>query len=95
MFSPHRMPFKIENIRTETWHRIIEELKASGFELTYEYDGMDAGIDYNRYDLLNRADNELIIFEWDNWLEGEIKALPARLEALSEKYQLSKPVKND
>lgn len=82
------MAYKIENINTETWHRIIDDLKASGFEEIYQYDGMDAGIDYSRYDLMNRAANELVIFEWDNWTEGEIKAAPPRLEALREKYRL-------
>ena len=82
------MPYKIENIKTETWHQIIDDLKASGFEEIYQYGGMDAGIDYNRYDLLNRADNELIIFEWDNWAEGEVSATRSRLAALREKYQL-------
>lgn len=86
------MPYKIESIKTETWRQIIEDLKASGFEEIYQYGGMDVGIDYNRCDLVNRADDELIIFEWDNWMEGEIKALPPRLEALREKYRLSKPV---
>jgi hypothetical protein len=86
------MPYKIEHIKTETWHRIIKDLKAAGFKETYQYDGIDAGIDYNRYDLTNQADNEQIVFEWDNWMEGEIKAIPSRLEALCEKYQLSKPV---
>lgn len=86
------MPYKIENIQTEMWHQIIEDLKAAGFEEIYQYGGMDAGIDYNRYDLKNQADDELIVFEWDNWSEGEIKATPSRLEALREKYQLSEPV---
>lgn len=86
------MPYKIENIRTETWRRIIEDLKASGFEEIYRYGGADAGIDYNRYNLMNQADGELVIFEWDNWMEGEIKAVPSRLEALREKYQLSELV---
>lgn len=83
---------KIENIKTEIWHQIREDLKASGFEEIYRYDGMDAGIDYNRYDLMHQSDNELIIFEWDNWMEGEIKANGSRLEMLREKYQLSEPV---
>jgi hypothetical protein len=82
------MPYKIENIKTETWHRVIEDLKAEGFRETYCYGGMDAGIDYGRYDLLSRAGDELIVFEWDNWSEGEIRAAPSRLEALREKYQL-------
>lgn len=86
------MRYKIEDIKTETWHQIIEDLKVLGFREIYQYGGMDAGIDYSRYDLMNEADDELIIFEWYNWTEGEIKATPSRLEALREKYQLSGPV---
>lgn len=82
------MPYKIEGIKTEIWHRIIEDLKGLGFKEIYQYDGMDAGLDYNRYDLMNQADNELVVFEWDNWMEGEIKAMPSRLAALREKYAL-------
>lgn len=86
------MAYKIENIGTETWHRIIDDLKALGFKEIYVYDGADAGIDYSRYDLMNQTGGELIIFEWDNWAEGEIKAAPSRLESLREKYQLPRPV---
>lgn len=86
------MPYKIENIETETWHQIMDDLKASGFKEIYRYGGMDAGIDYGRYDLMNQADNELVVFEWDNWTEGEVTAAPSRLESLREKYRLSKLV---
>lgn len=86
------MPYKLQNISTETWHRIMEDLRAEGFEEVYFYGGMDAGIDYSRYDLRAPAGGGLIIFEWDNWAEGEIKADPSLLEALSEKYQLPAPV---
>ena len=83
------MPYKIENIKTETWHQIIRDLAAAGFHEIYRYDGMDAGIDYNRYDLVNGDEGEAVVFEWDNWMEGEIKATASRLEAIREKYQLS------
>ncbi len=86
------MPYKLENLDTETWHRIMRDLLAAGFQEVYRYAGMDAGIDFSRYDLINQSDGELVIFEWDNWAEGEIRAAPARLESLREKYQLSEPV---
>lgn len=89
------MSYRIENIRTETWHRIMADLRAAGFQETYLYGGMDAGLDYGRYDLMNPADGELIVFEWDNWSEGEIKAAPSRLEALRDKYGLRDPVEID
>ena len=82
------MPYKIENIKTETWHRIIEDLKAAGFAETYLYEGADAGIDYSRYELTDGAGGELVVFEWYNWTEGEISGARPRLEALREKYQL-------
>lgn len=82
------MEYKIENIRTETWRRIIDDLKGSGFTAVYEYGGMDAGIDYNRYDLQSPGGDELVVFEWDNWSEGEVRARAARLEALREEYRL-------
>ncbi len=86
------MPYKIQDIKTETWHRIMDDLRAEGFEEVYCYAGMDAGIDYSRYDLKHKEGGELLIFEWDNWAEGEVKADPPRLEALRERYQLSEPV---
>ena len=88
------MPYKIENVETETWHRVIEDLESQGFEVVYRYDGFDAGIDYNQFDLKNSA-GELVVFEWDNWTEGEIKGAPERLEALRGKYQLAELVEID
>ena len=82
------MPCKIENVETETWHRVIEDLLAEGFVEVYRYDGFDAGIDYNRFELRNPSDDERVVFEWDNWTEGEIWGAPERLEALLQKHQL-------
>jgi hypothetical protein len=86
------MPYKLANIETETWNRMIEDLEAEGFRETYRYSGFDAGIDYSRFDLKSPVDDERIVFEWDNWSEGEIRGEPARLEALREKYQLAELV---
>ena len=88
------MSCKIEHVETEVWHRVIEDLEAEGFAEVYRYGGMDAGIDYSRFDLKNGAD-ELVVFEWDNWAEGEIRGAPERLEALREKYQLAELVEID
>ena len=86
------MPYKLENIETGLWNRIIEDLESEGFEEVYRYGGFDAGIDYSRFDLKNPADGELVVFEWDNWMEGEIKGEPRRLEALRAKFQLPEVV---
>ncbi len=82
---------KIENVETGVWHRIIDDLKAAGFVEVYRYAGPDAGIDYSRYDLKNGEGDELIVFEWDNWTEGEITATASRLAALREQYRLARP----
>lgn len=89
------MQSRLEYIQTATWHRIMQDLAAAGFMEVYHYAGMDAGIDYQRYDLINPADRELIICEWDNWAEGSIQALPSRLAALREDYQLSMPTQRE
>ena len=86
------MTCKIEHVATETWHRVIEDLESEGFEEVYRYGGFDAGIDYSRFDLKNPADGELVVFEWDNWAEGEIRGAPERLEAIREKYHLAELV---
>ncbi len=83
------MTYKIENVETETWHRVMDDLAAEGFAETYRYAGADAGIDFSKYELTSPAGDELVVFEWDNWSEGEIRGAPARLEALREKYRLS------
>lgn len=88
------MTHKLERVGTETWHRVIRDLEAEGFEEVYGYGGMDAGIDYSRFDLKNRA-GELVVFEWDNWAEGEIRGGPERLEVLREKYRLGEVVEAD
>ena len=85
------MNCKIEHVETETWHRAIEDLESEGFVEVYRYGGFDAGIDYSRFDLRDGA-GELVVFEWDNWAEGEIRGEPERLEALREKYRLPEPV---
>jgi hypothetical protein len=85
------MPHRIENVGTELWHRVMDDLTAEGFSVVYVYGGADAGVDYSRYDLQDGA-GELIVFEWDNWSEGEIEAAPARLRSLREKYHLSEVV---
>lgn len=82
---------RLESVRTETWNRIIADLKAAGYVETYSYGGADAGIDYNRRELAHPAGGEPVVFEWDNWTEGEIEATPALLAALRETYRLAGP----
>lgn len=67
-------------IETSLWNQIIEKLLAGGWEMTYQYDGIDAGIDYNCYTLEKAG--ERLTFEWTNWDEGEIQCSPARLKEI-------------
>jgi hypothetical protein len=91
-FGRTPVAYRIGNVKTETWHQIMRDLRARGFREVYQYGGVDAGIDYNRYELANEAGDELVVFEWDNWSEGEIRGTPSRLESLREEYRLREPV---
>lgn len=82
------MSYKLRDIETRKWREVIEDLKSQGFEEVYRYEGFDAGIDYNRFELKEPGGGEVVVFEWDNWTEGEIRASESRLEALREKFQL-------
>lgn len=69
-----------KDIETSLWNRAIETLLGTGWEMTYQYDGMDAGIDYNSYTLEKAG--EKITFEWTNWDEGEIRCTEAVLREI-------------
>lgn len=69
-----------KNIETSRWNSALEKLLANGWQMTYQYDGIDAGIDYNCY-TIERA-GEKITFEWTNWEEGEILCTPAVLKEI-------------
>jgi len=73
-------------IKTDLWHTIIEDLQTDGWKITQQYEGMDAGIDYNAYTL--KKEDAIIKFEWDNWSEGEIICRPEESLALALKYSL-------
>jgi hypothetical protein len=61
---------RIEGIPTSDFNEILATHVRSGWTKCYEYDGMDAWIDYGRVDL--RKGSIRLRFEWTNWLEGEI-----------------------
>lgn len=77
-------------IETALWNRAIELLIGENWVVTYQYDGIDAGIDYNSI-TLNKEDEE-IKFEWTNWDEGEIRCTPERLKEIEN--LLGQPFKN-
>ncbi|MBO6509786.1 MAG: hypothetical protein JJ866_19745 [Roseibium sp.] len=79
----------ITGIKTETFHKVILELKEEDWKVSYTYDGFDKGIDYDRIDLVN--DGIKLKFEWDNWFEGVIEGPEKLLGALSRRYGLKPP----
>ncbi|HMV09267.1 MAG TPA: hypothetical protein PKL56_16705 [Cyclobacteriaceae bacterium] len=70
----------VKYIETSLWNQAIEKLLGTGWEMTHQYDGMDAGIDYNSYTL--EKGGEKITFEWTNWDEGEIRCTEAALREI-------------
>lgn len=76
----------LSNIPTDLWARIRAELLANGWSNTYEYQGMDAGIDHSEMHL-KRA-NQLLKLVWDPWNEGEITGPPEVLAKLRATYGL-------
>lgn len=69
--SDYRRPVKAIDIKTSQWHDTIEKLVENGWTCIDQYEGVDAGIDYNSYTL--QREQDLIKFEWYNWTEGEFK----------------------
>jgi hypothetical protein len=75
------------DIETPVWNKIINSLVQDGWTVTYRYDGIDAGIDFDFAILKNR--DEEILFGWDNWLEGEIKCTEQRLTEIEHKLKIT------
>lgn len=79
---------KLENIATELGNTILYDLKSEGWKIVSEYDPyvFNKGVDYDRYTLAKN--NQTLIFEWDNWLEWEIKGPEKILKEIAIKFSL-------
>jgi hypothetical protein len=71
------------DIETQTWNSIIESLLEEGWKISSEYKGFDKGIDFDLYEL--KKNDEIIIFAWDNWFEGEFKCSKERMLIIENK----------
>lgn len=71
-------------IKTELWNLIIETLKKDKWKVTREYNLFDKGFDFDFYEL--HKNGEEILFGWDNWFEGEIKASENRMLSLEHEF---------
>lgn len=76
----------IEDIPTDTFNQIVDDLRQDGWVTVSEYDGMDAWIDYGR--IVLQKGKESLIFEWTNWFEGSVEGTAESLRPLREKYEL-------
>lgn len=77
----------IKDIPTELFKRIIAGFKSDGWNLTYEYSGIDAWIDYGCVVLVKESSR--LKFEWDNWTEGSIEGPGMEIEAIARQFGLT------
>ncbi len=73
------------NITTKDWYAIISELQNRGWKATRQYEGFDAGIDYDSCVL--KKGSERIRCTWDNYTEGEFRCSDEVLEELRSIFQ--------
>ncbi len=77
----------IKDIPTEEFNSILKEHLDTGWNKTYEYNGVDAWIDFGRIDVNKGKCN--LEFEWNNWTGGQITGPREAIEALAQKRGLS------
>ena len=77
---------KVADIPTDTFNRIVKELRADGWRKTEEYDNFDAWIDYGM--LVLEKDGTSLRFEWDNWMEGAVDGPDEVVQEIRGKYSL-------
>ncbi|WP_092211819.1 hypothetical protein [Desulfoluna spongiiphila] len=80
---------RIDNIRTELFNKILQDLIDDGWSYKNKYKQFNAWIDYGK--LVLKKGNIRLVFEWDNWTDGVIFGKQAELQQLSHKYKLETP----
>jgi len=50
------------------FNEILEQLLGNGWVKLYEYDAIDAWIDFGKVKI--RKDNTTLVFEWDNYMKA-------------------------
>tara|TARA_Y200000002_G_C22554413_1_gene609662 strand:+ start:526 stop:981 length:456 start_codon:yes stop_codon:yes gene_type:complete len=76
----------IENINTDLFNEILEQLLGNGWVKLYEYDAIDAWIDFGKVKI--RKDNTTLVFEWDNYMEGVIIGSKNEIEQVAKQFRL-------
>ncbi|TBU74340.1 hypothetical protein DNK06_19435 [Pseudomonas daroniae] len=78
----------LEDIDTETGNRLLDSLKAEGWQVVAQYSPLafDKGIDYDSY-RLRRGPQELKL-EWDNWMEWKLSGSSECVEEIARRFSL-------
>jgi hypothetical protein len=76
----------IENVDTVLFNEILEQFLDNGWEKIYEYDAFDAWIDFGKVKI--RKGKTVLVFEWDNYMEGVIKGNKNEIEKVAKQYCL-------
>ena len=72
----------IEQINNE----ILEQLLGNGWVKLYEYDAIDAWIDFGKVKI--KKNNTILTFEWDNYMEGVIIGNKNEIEQIAKQFHL-------
>lgn len=80
---------KATDIPTHEFNSIICRLLRYGWRKMYEYENFDAWIDYGKVVL--ERDGTRLVFEWDNWFEGQVEGPEDTLTALGLRKHLAEP----
>ncbi|MDO6540854.1 hypothetical protein Q4524_19880 [Alteromonas stellipolaris] len=76
----------IENVDTDLFNEILEQFLDKGWEKIYEYDAFDAWIDFGKVKI--RKNKNVIVFEWDNYMEGVITGNKNQINQVAKQYCL-------
>ena len=76
----------IENINTDLFNEILEQLLGNGWVKLYEYDAIDAWIDFGKVKI--KKNNTILTFEWDNYMEGVIIGNKNEIEQIAKQFHL-------
>lgn len=77
----------VTRIETNLWNTILKDRISQGWQIMYEYDGFDKGIDSD-FIYLKRQDDEMF-FGWTNWFEGEIKCSEEDRSLLERRFNVT------
>jgi hypothetical protein len=70
----------LTDIKTETFNKLIADLRVEGWVKALEYDNIDAWIDYGM--IILRRDKQRLKCTWTNWEEGTIEGSPELVDEL-------------